>query len=152
MKLAVSLPWSQQTGNGPYTQPDESIPHPHIYFFKIYFHLHLCSPNGVFRSHFSTTTLSAYKFITLMRATCPAYIVLFDSITLIFFCVRKTQERLGIGTWRYNMQIGLPPFPVKTRDQNPFKILCSYWETFLTITIKMNLRNMFYIVWGALVE
>jgi hypothetical protein len=67
----------------PYPEPDQSNPyHPTLPLRSIlilFIHLRLGLPSGLFPSGFRTSILYAF-LVSLIHATCPAHLILFDLI------------------------------------------------------------------------
>jgi hypothetical protein len=81
-----SLPWSEEPSAGPYPEPDKSSPYLPTLSLKsileLSLHLRLDLPSSLFPS--SSLTNIVYAFIcSLMRATCPAHLILLDLILII---------------------------------------------------------------------
>jgi hypothetical protein len=76
-----SLPCSQESAIDPYPDPDKTNPHLSPYSSKIHFSITLLStlPCGLFPSGLPTKC-----FVSLMRATCLAHLILLHLISLIF--------------------------------------------------------------------
>jgi hypothetical protein len=79
------LPSSQEPATGSYREPLETSPHIQFQLLDLLsFHteLRLRLRSGLFSSSFSTNILFA-SFISLIRATCPAYSLFLGLITLV---------------------------------------------------------------------
>jgi hypothetical protein len=89
MEPEGTLPWLQEPATGPYPKPRQ-IPSmtSHLISLRsvliLSSHLHVYLPSGFFPSGFHTKILHAFLF-SLMRATFPAHLIMFDMIILIIF-------------------------------------------------------------------
>jgi len=88
MESDISLPCSQQSTNGPYTEADASSPplHPIFLWSNVILpsHLHLVHQIGFFLLSFRTKIL--YGFLTsVMCAVCSAHLILVGLLALIIF-------------------------------------------------------------------
>jgi len=89
MEPESSLPHSQVTANRPYPEPARSSPYPHIslpgdlskYYPPIYARVF----QVVSFSQVSNTKTLYANLLSLIRATCPAQLILLDFITRIIF-------------------------------------------------------------------
>jgi hypothetical protein len=89
MEPECSLPCSQEPSTCPYPQPDQSNPSYHSKIhFNISSHLRLGLPSGLFPSGFPTNILSV--FVSPIRATCTAYLILLLLIILILLYLEKS--------------------------------------------------------------
>ena len=84
MEPEGSLPHSQVPATCPYPEPARSSPRHHSISWKtgLILSSHLCLglPSGLFLSGFLTKTLYM-PLLSLIRATCPAHLILLDFIT-----------------------------------------------------------------------
>jgi hypothetical protein len=87
MEPVGSLPHSQQPATCPYPETDRFSPCPSTNLSKIHFiiipHPRVGLPSCPLPSGFFTKTLQV-PFLFLVRATCPAHLILLDVITRIF--------------------------------------------------------------------
>lgn len=82
-----SSPRSQKPATSRCPEADGSSRHPSPLRYILILSPHLCLslPSGLFPSGFVTRILYAF-FYLLIRATCPAHLILSDLIILISFC------------------------------------------------------------------
>jgi hypothetical protein len=76
-----SIPCSQEPSTGPYPQPYQSHPISLRSVIILSTHLRLGLHSGFFPSGFPINIL--YTFVSLIRATCTAHLILLDLIILI---------------------------------------------------------------------
>jgi hypothetical protein len=84
MELEGSLPCSKEPSTGPYPEPDQSNPSHPIPLRSILTmstHLRLDLSSGIFLFGIPTNIL--HVFFSLIRATCPAHLILLDLLILI---------------------------------------------------------------------
>jgi len=84
MEPESSLPHSQVPATCPYPEPVRSSPYPPSHFLKI--HLNITLPSTPASPHWSLSPRLPYQnpvhdFPSLIRATCPANLILLDFIT-----------------------------------------------------------------------
>jgi hypothetical protein len=89
MEPESSLPFSQEPSTRPCPEPDRSSPYYPILsllrsILVLSIHLRLGLPSALFPSGFPTNILYAFVF-SLIRATCPAHLILLHLIILIMF-------------------------------------------------------------------
>jgi hypothetical protein len=84
MEPEGSLPCSQESSTGPYSEPAQCNPYHPIslrFILILSTHLRLGLHSGLFPSGFPTSILYAFLFSTI-HATCPAHVILLDLIIL----------------------------------------------------------------------
>jgi len=94
MEPTYSLPHSQAPATCPYPEPDSflaSLSHFIIINFNIILYLHLFVPSGLLLSGLPTKTLYT-PLLSLMRATCPAHLIVLDAITRRYL-VKSTNRK-----------------------------------------------------------
>jgi hypothetical protein len=84
MEPEGSSPHSQEPATSPCAESDQSHPASLRYGLASSYHLLVGFPSGLFVSGLPTKTLYA-PLLSVMRATCPAYLIFLDLIARIMF-------------------------------------------------------------------
>jgi hypothetical protein len=135
MEPKSSLPRSQEPFTGPSPKPDQSSPYHTSYLRSILIlstHLRLGLSSGPFPSGFPTNTLYAF-FCYLIRATCPAHLILPDFIFLIIHC-----EEYKV--WSSSLCSFLQP-PVTSSLSGPNILLNTLFSNTLSLCSSLNVRD-----------